>query len=348
MSSLTKIKLLNKNAENKQLLLCAGSMYFCKFFNNKREMDREIAGYNIMRKYYPVSNLVGQIKDSSNNLLIFQYEKTVIKNGGLLVDLFANKKKFDKDFLPILKLYRRVFLITLRKNNGNSSNVFIKDRITTRINKFYTKKYIKSFNNKKIILNGRLITIKPSKTIDELKSYFKRQNKNKWCVVSQCDPNDLNIGTRPIIFDYEAGGLTPIMAEYASLFWFNICRGNYLALKYHKELFFNHEKIFKKIDKPFFYKNKITHKPTSVRLDFTKAYTDHVISPCFIKIGTYDNWYEEFKNYLAMRILAVTNISKMEYNDMLLSFAYLEYFYNIISPSSPKELMKEVSKLCKI
>lgn len=92
-NDLAKIEFYNKTSKNKLLAVSfAGSRYFCKFLS-KGEFEREIAGYNFIKKYYPVSNLVGKLQDKNNNLLIFEYEKTITKNEGLLVDLFATKKK---------------------------------------------------------------------------------------------------------------------------------------------------------------------------------------------------------------------------------------------------------------
>lgn len=100
-------------------------------------------------------------------------------------------KKLDKDFLPILKLYQKVFLKTLKKDTGDSSDILIRDRIKTRINKYYTQKFIESFSDKKVILNGKPITLNPKNIINKVKNYFNNPSKSKWCIVSQCDPNDL-------------------------------------------------------------------------------------------------------------------------------------------------------------
>ncbi len=310
------------------------------------QFKKELNGYRVVRRYYPVPSLVCVEKNNKNGIMIFEFEKSISNNKGLLVDLFAQKNKFDNSFLPILRLYRKVFLQTLKKTKNKSSNVFFEDRISTRLKKFYNKKFIDSFQNKTVILNGRLININLKNTIDSIDAYFKKQ-RAEWCVVSQCDPNDLNICVKPVIFDYLAGGLNPLMAEFATLFWHNVGQGNYLSPKYNKKYFLDHQAILKKLDKLEFRGNSLRHRSFIVRQDFLKAYVDLVIMPCMNKIGSFDSWYEDFKNYLAMKILAVFDVSRMEKKDIIFSLAYLEYFYNNINPKSPKDLINQIITLWK-
>ncbi len=318
-----------------------------KYFGKKLAKNyykKEVNGYLTLKKYYPVPKLI--YKDSVDNILIFEYVSNVDK-GGLLVDLFANKNYIDKGFLSIINLYKKVFIKTLKRNTGLSSNVFFKDRIESRLNKFYGKKFFELFKGKKVMLNGKEIILNPKKIIEDVRIFFIKKPKSKWCVISQCDPNDLNIASGPVIFDYLAGGYNPLMAEYATLFWYNLCQGNYLSLKYNKESFTGHEKIFKRKDRVIVKKNEIHHYIADIRMEFLKKYTEDVIDPCFDKILQYPEWYDDFKNHMAMKILAVFNVAKMEYKDTLLSLAYLEYFYNYINPSNPGDLISQTLKLCK-
>ena len=68
-------------------------------------------------------------------------------------------------------------------------------------------------------------------------------------------------------------------------------------------------------------------------------------SPVIKNIGIYDDWYNDFKNYFAMKVLAVFDVSKMSKKDMLLSLGYLELFYNNLDIKNLKDLKEVVNKL---
>ncbi len=69
-------------------------------------------------------------------------------------------------------------------------------------------------------------------------------------------------------------------------------------------------------------------------------YIKEVIDPSFYKIGNYPDWFTDFKNFLAMRIIGVYNISKMDKKDMLLTLGYLSIFYNAKDIKKPEDLLK--------
>lgn len=314
-----------------------GSKFFYKVLP-LRVFQKELSGYLALKDHYPVPRLLSAQSNKETGVLLFDYEDTIAENSGLLVDLFAQKGKLDKDFLPIIKLYKKVFLSTLRKGRGSTSDIFFKERVSTRLPLYYRKTFINSIDGKTVRLNDVFLKLQLARTIQQIKDYFKK-DKTHWCVLSQCDPNDLNIGTKPVLFDYLGGGLNPLMAEFATLFWYNLAQGNYFSLIYNPKTFKMHEDIRKKIDRVEIRSGKIDHKPSLVRKEFIETYTNQVVMPCLAKIPNYEGWYQDFKNFLAMRILGVFNVSAMKEKDKLLSLAYLEYFYNQVDPKTPRELV---------
>lgn len=319
----------------------AESGFFFKVMD-KQNFIKERDGYKKISKYFPVPKLIyASPSVKEKGLLIFEYENTIGKNRGLLVDKFAHEEKFDKDFKIILDLYRDVFLKTLKKDEGVASHIFFKDRVENRLSNYYKPSFIKrdfDFN-----INGRKISGDLSKIFKSIKLFFKNQNR-QWCIVSQCDPNDLNIGTKPIIFDYTAGGSVPLMAEFATFFWYQLAQGSYLSLKYNSKAFVGHEDIYKKMDHVELKGKKLIHTASNLRIIFIQEYIKHVIKPCFEKISAEEtvDWYEQFKNYLAMKILGVFNVSKMCKKDQLLSIGYLHLFYNS-RVASPEHLMRLIN-----
>ncbi|MDP3800435.1 MAG: hypothetical protein Q8Q90_03370 [bacterium] len=306
--------------------------------------QKELNGYKILSKYYPVPNLIRIEKGDNTGLLVFEYENSVDTKKGLLINLFTNKKVKTEDFNPLLELYKKVFLKTLKKDKGKASDIFFKDRISTRLEKFYSPKFIKSINDKEVFLNGNKLKLQLEKTISTIKSFFKKDGLH-WCVISQGDPNDLNLGLKPVLFDYEAAGWNPLMAEFANLFVYNLIQGSYLGPVYSKASYKRHKEIYKYLDKVRLSKNKLEHKTLSLRRKFVFMYIKKVLMPCFHKIENYNGWYEEFKNYFAMKILCRFDISKMPKKDMILSLCFLEYFYNTINPKSFNEFLSLTKKI---
>ncbi len=305
---------------------------------NKKDFNSELAGYKALSNHYLVPKLLSYIKINKDSYcMFFKREISVGLEKGLLVDLFASKNKLDKDFFKIIKLYREVFLKTLNQTKQISCNIFFSDRVNSRLPKYYNKIFL----NKKFIfsLNGKGVNMKLGDTVKEIRKYFKRKI-SYWSVISQCDPSDLNIATKPVVFDYTAGGHVPIMAEFATFFWCQLFHGNYSALKYNPKSFTDHRAIYKRIDKVVMKKDKIIHMPMKLKKEFLEMYIKEVIDPSFYKIGNYPDWFTDFKNFLAMRIIGVYNISKMDKKDMLLTLGYLSIFYNAKDIKKPEDLLK--------
>lgn len=316
----------------------AGSKYFYKIVSNELA-EREIRGHKALYSKYPIAVLIGGYPiNNKKTVLIFDYEKTINSESGLLIDYFAHRTKIDKTIINILELYRKIFINTLRLDSGESSDIFFKSRIETRLKKYYDQNFINKMDGTKINLNGYELTLHLKIIMKSIDKYFNNHIKT-WCVLSQCDPNDLNIGLKPIILDYLGGGYNPIMAEFATFYWYQMAMSNYFALRYNSKAYLKHKEIYKKIDKLLFNNNDIFHYANSSRKNFTKEYIIRVINPVMERIGNFENWYGEFKNYLAMRILCVFNVKQMPRKDMLLSLGYLQLFYDQ-SLNKPEELIK--------
>ncbi|MEK7117632.1 MAG: hypothetical protein AAB861_02550 [Patescibacteria group bacterium] len=323
-------KLISKErclANKKGVLKYDGNKLFYKVLPIK-DYRMEVIGSNFIRQYYPSPKIIFCRKLSKNyGILLFEYEKSIGCDRGLLVDIFSGKEKPSLAFKKILGLYRNVFSKTITKDYEKSSYVFFNDRIETRLKKYYRKKAIKSIQNVEIKVNGYTININLEEIINNIEKFFLQKTK-KWCVASQCDPNDLNIGIKPVIVDCRAGGMNPVMAEFASFFWNNLAHGGYFGPLYRTRFYHDHPAILKKTDKVIKYKNKITHKIPRLRKKFICDYIDIVLVSLFKRIGRYDQWYDEFKNYLSMRILCICSILDMQEKDLLLSLGYLGLFYN--------------------
>lgn len=297
-------------------------------------LKREIDGYGSCREFYPVPKMEGFFKDETSGYLIYEYESTIGKDKGLLVDLFSNNTANRESLEKIISMYESAFEQSLTKNVGHAADIFFKDRIPTRLEVFYDQEFLKKAFD--FTFNGRKISIALQQYVDEIQSFFSHENE-KWCVVSQCDANDLNIGTKPVLFDFTAGGHVPLWAEFATLFWYQLAQGSYLSLKYNANAFRGHERIFDTADSVLLEKDSLAHIPAQSRIEFVKVYIERVISPLWDRVKD-DLWYEQFKYYAAMKILCVFDVSKMEQADQLLSLGYLEAIFNL-TPTHPRDLI---------
>jgi hypothetical protein len=341
---------INKNRNNTNGVFSIKDQKFFYKILCLDDYEKELKGYQSVKELYPVANLIfhGYINDKKSGLLVFEYEKTIEKNQGLLIDIFSNSKSYKADvniFNNILNVYKKAFQKSFKIINSSTSNVFFKDRAETRLKKYYQKNFYKEVDKLNFkFKEWNISDIEFEKIIINLKKFFLNK-KNEYCVLSQCDPNDLNIGTKPIVLDYLGGGYNPVMAEFAILFWYCVAQGNYFSVVYNKNEYINHSIITKKIDRVTFSKGRLDHCPNKKRITFLINYIDRVINPLIKKMPDNYDWYGDFKNYLAMRIVSVFDVSKMKERDKLLSLAYLDIFYNQSKINKTSQLVDVIQKL---
>lgn len=317
MKKVVKELVENKNKNNiNGVFEIANKKVFYKILNNL-DFIKEIEGYDIISQYYKTPKQYFKIKNNQKNIVGYEYNESVAKNHGLLIDYFMENVRLDNHYYKILNNYKKVFLKTINLTSCSSCNIFFEDRINTRLKDNYNF-ILNHFKNK--------FNIKP--LYKSIRHYYKvNSKKEKWSIISQCDPNDLNICIDGTIFDYTAGGYVPIMAEFATFFWYNLIQCEYLSPKYNSKAFENHNNIYKNMIKNKFVNNKtLDINISSMRLDAIIYYMEKVILPVLSKVN-YENWYDDFKNYLAMKALAVFDFKEMRKKDICLTIKYLELFY---------------------
>ena len=311
------------------------------FYKQLNDLDyaRELEGYDILKKYYDV---VDQYASMDRNIILYEYDNNIHKNNGLLVDYFAVNNRLAIDYVNILKKYKDVFDKTIKYNKKGNCRMFFEERINTRFKNNTTNKLFIELDGKILDFNNNKVKIENRKIHQEIIKYFSSE-KNTWNIISNADPNDMNIGLDGKLFDYTAGGYVPLMCEFAVFTCYNLIQAEYLSLKYNKKAFKEHKKIYKCINKVYVSKDRVKHIPRNIRIDAVLNYIDIVIAPIIKKIN-YDNWYDDFKNYLAMKILAVYDFNKMSKKDIILSITFLSIFYNekITSLSELKILIKNI------
>lgn len=302
---------------------------------------RELSGYQALRNHYPVPQLLAsRIINNQTGLLLFEYEESIGPERGLLLDLVASGADVAPKYAALLEIYRPVFKSTLQKGMGDAAQVFFADRVHTRLEQYYTPNFITAVDGARLRLNGEVVVVDLAGVLAEIRSFYAHRQPT-WCVLSQCDFHDLNVGLRPVFFDFLAGGSNPLMAEFATQFWYNLVQGSYLAPKYNAKAFTEHQAIYRRLDQVAARGEVITHHLSAERRGMINLYIDMIVAPIVSELTDYQKWYIEFKNYLAMKMLAVFDLSAMAEVDRNLTLGYLMKFYRAVV-TDPRQLKEMI------
>ena len=316
----------NKNRNNVNGVFSIKNVKIFYKILNDSDYEKELVGYNILKNHYSVPLQYFKFSKNNTNIVGYEYNESVRKNEGLLVDYFSGHERLNSKYQDLLKIYHDVFADTIKYGEKGNCRMFFEDRLNTRLKNNISNKYIKDYNERIVNFNSTAIKIDNDSIYNDILQYFKMERKT-WNIISNADPNDMNICIDGTFFDYTAGGYVPLMCEFAVFVYYNLVQGEYLSLKYNQNSFKEHKKIYKKIKKVKKLKNQLNHKPRDIRLNAVYNYIDIVVKPILEKLE-YDDWYNDFKNYFAMKVLAVYNFNEMKKKDILLSICYLNLFYN--------------------
>lgn len=312
----------NKNKNNINGVLQIGdSKIFYKVLNTD-DYIHELNGYKLIKKYYRTPNQLFSFVSNGKGFIGYEY----LENKSLLFDYFNKNDKLDNKYKKVFNIYKEVFMQTISMKKPINSKLLFEKRLDTRLKSNYSYILENKYDNINVKYNGEDIQINISPIYKSIRNFFK-SNKKRVCVVSQCDPNDLNICLDGTMFDFTSGGYVPLMAEFATFFWYNFGQAEYLAVKYNK-------KAFKRYDiskfKNEIIEDDINYKPRQIRQDAI----DNYISMIKKVINHYNeenlnkNWFNEFKNYIAMKVLAVFDFKEMEEKDIKFSLAFISKVYN--------------------
>ena len=183
--------------------------FFFKMLGNQ-DFDNEIIGYIKIKNALPVNKIIEIYKLQNCYIIIYEYENTISDNEGLLNDfLVKNDIEITDDSKQVINrivnLYNSSFKVTINKNVYPMKQ-FFQERIKSRLKKWYSKEKFFDYN---VNING-MESRKTTEIINEANNFFEKKCKLE-CSLSQGDPNTLNIGTKPIFFDFATSGYNPII-----------------------------------------------------------------------------------------------------------------------------------------
>lgn len=327
------------NTWNKQINSINGHCYRDKkkyFFkgNNIRSIMKEILGYSMLNKKYPIP-IINEIFFTKNiGIIIFEYEHTVGLNKGLLFDFINKFKDLDDDIVikNILDLYKKNFKNRLLRSKFPNDK-FFRNRAVNLIPKWYIeKKEITNLLHFDVCLNGTHM----SSTIDIIKKCTEHFNNEfkLTSVLSQGDPTEMNIGIKPIFFDFETAGYNSIVGEIAILFWSLYIAGDYFYIKYHPEAYKMHKKEdiedWKSGNNFLDFQIDKFEKVIDIRLNYKPSLIRKEIIGKYMDIFEEDLWSEinlHLPYYIVLRVIGSLNITKMSEFDQILCIAFLHLFF---------------------
>lgn len=334
---------IQRNSINGYLKNKKGERYFFKLLKND-EAYKELQGYFLLLGKFNISEMYEILKYKNYSFIIFKYDSTIDTDKGLLNDFLV-----ENDNIENLKEehYKSIRIIINELLKGIKEKItlqdypmkkFFNDRIDNRLKKWYKENLIIEFQKKKYYLDEIIL---------KTERYFKTESYLE-CFLSQGDPNVLNIGTKPILFDYTTSGYNSIIAEFCTCTWSILFNDLYFAPKYHKASYYNHEKIltesrqYNNLIKYEIYQNivKITEaqiKTTKIRKIFMLEYIENLKKEN-VKIG------KEFIFYMAMRILCIFNLNEMDQTDKIYSLYILIALIEKTEENSTNDMIEIIEK----
>ena len=331
ISKIGEIKHINyQNNSVNGAVLINGKRHFFKILS-KEEAQNELKGFFMICGSINVANIEKVITAKNIVFLMHEYDYSIRKNEGLLNDLFVKCENRKIVFEEEQELLNKT-AIEYTKSWGNTKlgkeypmEKFYLNRIYTRLIPWYENE---SWLDEEILVNDEYI-LKPRAFYDETIEFFKNQREVS-CILTQGDPNCMNIGIKPIFFDYATSGYNPIEAEIAAMVWSIIFADLYLCPKYHKNSYNLHEEIYNYLNDYIPYVK--IQKDKEVKKLNIKAYTSQIRKDFVLKIFKKSNVkiYSCIKYYLLMRLLCIFNINTMDEKDKQLIIGLLVIIYYVV------------------
>jgi len=342
---------IHKNSVN-GVLFIKKRKYFFKLLK-KRTGHKEFAGYKDLIGKFPVPQLEKVFEDYDDLLLLYDYEESIKKDHGLLVDEINKRLHTSRkiNLKEIFNIWKENFIHTAKWGIRPPSNMeFFKGRIKRggRWDVWYKKAKVeingekilfKKLLKKQFIINKRLMKRSPYELYNIAKKNLTKR-KRMIELVSQGDPIEMNIGMKPIFFDFDKAGLDDFLGENANFIYSVLIDGGYFSPKYHKDAFWLHPKSLKNIEehKYKFLNYKIDRKRVfvnyelkipKVRANILKQYFKEIIYPLIRVMGlSFERYDKVLSDYLFARFMLVHDVSKMETEDIFLTLAMISEIYD--------------------
>lgn len=324
--------------------------YFYKILDMKHH-EQELSGYATVRFKFPCSVLIGVDYFIDHVISFYEFDKSTGENRGLLQDLLA---QYDEDtHLPEHVLIQLDTVISAYTQNYSDQisrksyplDLFFKDRLKSRIVLWYENC---EWMDYMVYVNGEK-SITTRDILQESMYYFETAPELP-CVISHGDPNMLNLGLKPVFFDFYVSGYNPPIADLTIFFLSVLLFDRFLALKYHKRTFMEHDFILQqKNDLDTICLSHTNHLLKTIKLDVRLVCSPvrhELLNKLLDNMESFDLKFDDAARYfIAVRIMSVFNLNEMEVPDRMYCLALLHLFYSRFYENNGLESFRSVLKL---
>ena len=314
--------------------------YFFKLVD-KDNFLKELNGYFEVNGKLNIKKLVNVFFEDDKYYLIYEYDKNIEKNRGLINDLFVNveynKSSYDKNiFFNIINSYRKRYR-NLKLLSYSKNDIFFEGRIKSRLIDWFGD----DNNFDKCVYINYKESVSTNDIIRETINYFNKLD-NKLCLLSGGDPNTLNLSVEGTFFDLVTAGYNNIYGEVAIMYISHLIHDAYFGPKYNKNSYTNHELIYNYINK---FKPKLKYKNNNIIYINSNIVTSSIRKKY---VRDYLNMLKEenipidkdIRYYLVMRILCVFDIRKNSKIYYYYSLYLLHFIYNFIGDNAIDSLIE--------
>lgn len=300
--------------------------------------QRELTGYKQVAPHYPIAKLNGTYHDGETELILYEFIFEARVEGGMLSDILDESYRGDLSHNAVIDMYRTAYTHTLETAQCSAHDIFFSDRIAKRIHAFYSNDFISTWTDRTVTVNDREVTINLKDIISQLETFFAIPLP-ELSVMSQGDPTEYNIATKPMLLDYDVGGRIPLMAEIAVLNVTTAHFGDYLARKYNPGYY--QRRGLTTLNEPLADNEMISRSVSGRRKEFLYDFAD-MVDQLLDKTLTADQTHA-YACYYAMKVLAVFNISTFEEHETMYLLSLVQDVYNKVGEGMSVRDVTELS-----
>ncbi len=334
---------------------------FVKINPNPHEASAELAGHQLLERWYPVPALVWHRSWPRLAVTIYERHGGGATDQGLLLDHInaadqrGQASSLSDFFDQVLLSYRTVIGQTIRLAPSKDTNgKLYGQRLAPggRVDCYYQSDRpllliagsdplrLSDLAQTTLIVNGKEHRIDLDSTVGRMRHDLDSR-RLVWSAVTQGDPTDFNIGSGPVWFDYDTAGLNALAGEFACFLWYQLLQGGWLTPRYNSRAFADHPRSLSllSVGRPVVHFARdgrhglvidYEHRPSPARRYLLDRYLDELVDPVVGEIGVEDQlaW---LRPYLVLRIIGVYNLCDLAPADAALSLAYLA---RVLSPQT--------------
>jgi len=256
----------------------------------------------------------------------------------MLSDILDETYTGDVSYAPIIEMYKSAYKATVEDSQCTAQDIFFADRIAQRIKLFYSNVFVDSWSDRKVTINGRTITVNLKAVMSDLEEFFSKP-KPELSVISQGDPTEYNIATKPLLLDYDVGGRIPLLAEVAVINATTAHFGDYLARKYNPGYYQRRGLI--ELNEPIIQDDSIVRTVTDRRKEFLLDFADMVDGIVAKPVSAEQS--HAYACYFVMKLLAVFNISTFDEHETAYLLARVQDVFNKASEGMTVRELTELS-----